>query len=653
MSGATSPSKPSGSGKSSASERKPVRIRDQVLALDVKRVADWIAALVKTIKASRTYPANNPTLHKFQVELESRTWSCLKEVGDIVLSVQQFDLLYENYSVYHNADRNDSLAFRFYGDGVREITFREGLEPHELRGFLDVVKRAVETAQVQDDVVTLLWERDFRHITYYFIPLEDLTEESGRIAYPLYAEEQEGEGGGIPWPMAVFEDSNEVEMTAGPGGPSPSTAPPSGVTVAGPSAGDAPALDVPMHERSDDWIPAVEMAPGWHEATGIQFTLTDEENSSLEATIQDELSRPLADEVLQIVATILGIEETTAGFLDSASAFQRFIELAIEEGDVARANDLTARLRAVAANKAKERAEFSGLAEQVIREIGRQSFLGQMAPTLNAHGGIDPGVLTNFLVQLGPSAAPAICDLLGQVNQMKYRRALCDSLAISCKDEVEVLIERLNDSRWYVIRNIVYVLGKIAHQGVERALDRALHHEDVRVRKEAVRALGNIESSTSRAYLVSAFRDPDSGVRVQAAMTLAQKRDERSAQSLLNVIQSSDFARRDTAERQSFFEALGRSGSDTLVPKLAGLLTRGAGFLLFRSGNEEERLHAALALAWLGTPAALAVLNREIGSKRDNIRKAVETALAAVRNAALRSESPAGDEAQDVSEEQK
>lgn len=655
MSSATSSSRFSASGKSSAAERKPDRIRDQVLALDVKRVADWISALVKTIKASRTYPANNPTLHKFQVELESRTWSCLKEVGDIVLTVQQFDLLYENYSVYHNADRNDSLAFRFYGDGVREITFREGLEPHELRGFLDVVKRAVETAQVQDDVVTLLWERDFRHISYYFIPLEDLTEESGQIAYPLDAEEEEGENGGIPWPMTVFEDSNEVDMSLGAGGAQAVAAPgaASGVTVAGPGSGDAPAADVPMHERSDDWVPAVETAPGWHEASGIQFTLSDEENATLESTIQDELSRPLADEVLQIVATILGAEETPAGFLDSASAFQRFIELAIEEGDVSRANDLTARLRAVAATKAKERAEFAGLAEQVIREIGRPSFLGQMAPTLNAHGSIDPGVLTNFLVQLGPSAAPAICDLLGQVNQMKYRRALCESLAISCKDEVEVLIERLNDSRWYVIRNIVYVLGKIAHQGVERALDRALHHEDVRVRKEAVRALGNIESSTSRAYLVSAFRDPDSGVRVQAAMTLAQKRDERSAGSLLNVIQASEFAKRDTSERQSFFEALGRCGSDALVPRLSIMLTRGGGFLVFRSGNEEERLHAALALAWLGTPSALGVLNREIGSKRDNIRKAVETALAAVRNAALRSETPGGDEPQETSEEQK
>ena len=78
---------------------------------------------MRTIKATHL-SREQPHAHKFQVELESRTWSCLKEAGDIRLVVQQFDLLYENYSVHHNADRNDSLAFRFYGDGVRAITFR-------------------------------------------------------------------------------------------------------------------------------------------------------------------------------------------------------------------------------------------------------------------------------------------------------------------------------------------------------------------------------------------------------------------------------------------------------------------------------------------------------------------------------------------------
>ena len=590
------------------SDQKAERIRDQVLALDVKRVADWIQALVRTMKAMRMYLPNNPTLHKFQGDLEGRTWSMLKEIGDITLTVQQFDFLFENYSVYHNAAREESLAFRFYGDGVRELTIKEGMEPSELRAFLDVLRRAGD-ASAQDDVVTLLWERDFRHIEYIYIPLEDLAEDGRGVAYED-DDDKTASGPGIPWPAGddVAEDPPPVG----------SASPEGSETVA--------AL-----ERSDDWSPAIVVATQWDEEAGVQFILNEAEIAELQKEIQVEEARPLGEEVLEIVAVILESETEPAGFLESAVAFQRFIELAIEEADLVRANSLLARLKSIAARKAEQRAEFVGLAEQVIREIGRPSFLGQAAPILNGHPEIEPAILTNFLVQLGSSSAPAICDLLGQVNHVKHRRALCEALAISCKDDVEVLIQRLNDSRWYVIRNIVFVLGRIAHQGVERALDRALHHEDVRVRREAVRALGKIESPTSRAYLISAFRDPDAGVRVQAAMTLAAKRDDRAAQSILGVLQAPEFARRDSNERQAFFEALGRSGSDALVPKLDAMLSRGG---LFRSGNEEERYNAAIALAWLGSPAALAVLNREVASKRDFVRKAVEAALTTVRNAA-------------------
>ena len=588
--------------KSDSPEQKAERIGDQVLALDVKRVADWLQALVRTLKAYRMYLPNNPTLHKFQSDLEARTWSCLKEIGDIVLNVQQFDLLFEDYSVYHNAAREESLAFRFFSDGVRQITFREELEPQELRGVLEVLKKATDASQGQDDVVTLLWERDFRHIEYVHISIEDLMDGSTSQGY----EPDEGavEGGGIPWPSRAETPEEDAP-----------------VAVPGES----------ILERSDDWSPKAPITPSWDETVGVQFTLSESESQQLTDAIRVEEERPLLNEVLEIVAAILTSEEEPTSFLESASAFQKFIELALEEGDLARANHLLSRLRTIAAKKSETHSELRGLAEQVIREIGRPSFLGQFAPILNAHPDLDPGLLTNFLVQIGPTSAGAVCDLLGQVNHMKHRRALCEALAISCKDDVDVLISRLGDSRWYVIRNVVYVLGRIAHQGVERALDRALHHEDVRVRKEAVRALGNIESPTSRAFLVSAFRDIDASVRIQAALTLAQKRDDRAAQSIWGAIQAPEFVRRDQNERRVFFEAVGKSGSDPFVPRLHEMLTRGG---IFRGGNEEERMNAALALAWLGSPKAIEVLNHELTSKREPVRKAVESALETVRNAA-------------------
>ncbi|HSQ59736.1 MAG TPA: HEAT repeat domain-containing protein, partial [Acidobacteriota bacterium] len=541
----------------SNADQKAEKIRDQVLALDVKRVADWLQTLIKTVKASRLYLANNPQLLRFQADLESRTWSCLKEIGDIPLTVQQFDFLFENYSVYHNADRSESLAFRFYADGVRGITIREGLEPDELRSFLEVLRRAIDGPNGQDDVVTLLWERDFRHIEYVYIPLDELGE--GNAAdYDDDDRSDSPSGEAIPWPVGVDEDFEEEPVAAG--------------DAAEGASDDASAVAA---ERSDDWSAHIQRSRSWERPDGIQFQIDDKERDDLEHAIRLEEVRALHQEVLEIVAAILAHEEDPSGFMDSAVAFQRFIEYAIEEGDVQRAHELLGRLQEIAATKAKEGREFAGIADRVIREIGRPSFLGQLAPTLNAHPELDPAVLTEFLVQLGPGSTPAICDLLGQVNHARHRRALCEALAVTCGDDVEPLLQRLGDPRWYVIRNVVYVLGRIAHQGVERALDRALHHEDVRVRKEAVRALGNIESPTARAYLVSAFRDADAGVRIQAALTLAEKRDELAAQSLAGVIQADEVQRRDLKERESFFEALGRSGSDAVAPKLEAMLTKG------------------------------------------------------------------------------
>ena len=615
-----------------SADQKAEKIRDQVLALDVKRVADWLSTLVKTVKATRLYLPNNPQLVKFQADLEARTWSCLKEIGDIPLTVQQFDFLFEGYSVYHNADRNDSLAFRFFADGVRGITIREGLEGGELRSFLEVVRKAIDGPNGQDDVVTLLWERDFRHIEYAYLSIDELSDaDSSASAGRADGGDAAATGEAIPWPAGAADEEALNDQAAAEG------------------AAEGETDSAIAAERSDDWSAHIQRSRTWERPASIQFQLSDKERDELEHLIRLEEVRPLRQEVLDIVAAILRYEQDGAGFKDSAVAFQRFIEFAIEEGDVRRARELVGLLKQIAAAKSAEGPEFEGIAEQVIREIGRPSFLGQLAPTLNAHPELDPEALTDFLVQLGSGATPAICDLLGQVNHVRHRRALCEGLIASCRNDVEPLLQRLGDSRWYVIRNVVYVLGRIAHHGVERALDRALHPEDVRVRKEAVRALGNIESPTARAYLVSAFKDSDSGVRIQAAMTLAEKREERAAQSLLGAIQAPEFQRRDLRERQAFYEALGRAGSDALAPKLEPLLTKGG---MFGGGDDDERYHAALALAWLGTPKALAVLDRELKSKREPVRQAVERALAMVRHAAATaSAKDAGGEAEGTESE--
>ncbi len=172
---------------------------------------------------------------------------------------------------------------------------------------------------------------------------------------------------------------------------------------------------------------------------------------------------------------------------------------------------------------------------------------------------------------------------------------------------------------------------------MERALGDALTHSDVRVRKEAVRALAGIDSPASRAYLNSALRDSDKGIRILVAELLAGRKDERAARILWSVIEAPEFVTRDLDERSAFCGALGRAGSDALIPKMERMLTRGG---MFQAATQAGRMEAAMALAWLGTPAALEVLSREAKSKNESVRGAVASALQTVREFAAKERGP-------------
>ncbi len=575
-------------------------VRDHIFASDAERVEGWAEAFIRAIEARRLHPYDDPAVQNSQSALEELTLDCLDQIGDLAITVEDFDLLYAGRTVFHSKKQEGSLAAALYRGGVTEFVLRQGLRLEELRDFVFVMKSALEvTEEGPDDVVTLLWERNFPHIAYTSVPLED---PQPRLSMPGRAGKSGDEDGGIPWPGGVLEDTDPE-----------------------------PGRNGQLEGRSDDWGFRADPPRAWDESMRDQFALTDVEAENIRMVARLEEANSPQDQVLEILSTVLIAEEDPKAYLDAAAIMGRLIEIAILAGDLARANRLMDILRGLPAAKSTARSDFSAATDQVIREIGRRDLMVQFGAVLNRQKEVDFDALTTFLVHLGSSAAPTLCDLLGDIDDMKMRRALCEALAITCKNNVEILIQRLSDSRWFVVRNILYVLGRIGHQGVERALGEALYHADVRVRKEAVRALGGIDSATSRAYLNSALRDTDRSIRILVAQLVGKRVDERAAQVLWSVIESPEFATRDAEERSVFFVALGRSGSDVMVPRLDRVLTRGGLFRTEQGGKKE----AALALAWIGTPAALAVLNREVKSVREDIRRAVEEALEAVRRASL------------------
>jgi len=570
--------------------------RDLIAASDTARVAGWVEALVRTIEARRAHARDDSALHKVDSDFAETTQSCFDQIGDFTIRVEEFGLFFEGECVYHNSARG-SLSIALFRDGLSEITLRHGLEPDELRAFVDILARAAaDSDQDSEDVVTLLWEENFRHLSYECVSFEEWNPGSRTNGEEL---ESCAADGAFPWPAGET----------------------------GPDAGEA------AEGRSDDWSFPAQTGPPPDEPLPVISNLTEIEafNICMLASIEDALSP--RDRILEILETLLRAEENPARFLEIAMSLGRLVEHAVNAGDMEEAGKLLDRLRVISDSKATARSEFQSATTQVLQHLGRSEFLGRLGAILSRRQDIDLAALTSFLAQLGPSAAPALCGILGEIEEMTVRRAICEALVISCKSHVSILLDRLSDPRWYVVRNILYILGRIAHQGVERALGDALTHNDVRVRREAVRALAGIDSPASRAYLNSALRDSDKEIRILVAQLLTVRKDERAARIIWSVIEAPEFAGRDVEERSAFCGALGRAGSDALIPKMERMLTRGG---IFQSAEQGGRMEAAMALAWLGTPAALEVLSREAKSKNEAIRSAVANALQTVREFAAK-----------------
>jgi hypothetical protein len=83
-----------------------------------------------------------------------------------MLQVGEYNLSFKGRILYENKDVKTSLAFSLYKDGLREIRFIKGIEEWEVQGVIDILKHSEAINTLEDDIVTLMWEKNFNHISY-------------------------------------------------------------------------------------------------------------------------------------------------------------------------------------------------------------------------------------------------------------------------------------------------------------------------------------------------------------------------------------------------------------------------------------------------------------------------------------------------------
>ncbi len=532
----------------------------------VKATRALIQTFLQTVKAFRLYEANHPILIKFLERLKKDFDIYFEAFDSFPLLVGEYRLFYRGKVVYENQDIKESLAFFFYKDGIREIKFIKGLEFEEMVDFLHVVRRSESVNRLEDDIVTLLWEKDFSHITFgtvdefveaesHFVPAteEDFIE---RLEF-------KGFGGGVSDDLAPEREKDSA----------------SGLMVEG------------LRQ-------ALNPLPGQSLVQACQLTPKEIEEINLEI---DQEHQPdylylLIDNLVEI---LLHLGDDIDAYENMISFFERTTGAVLEKREVRKAVSVLKKLSDAMESMVLKDKQIFAIRRILDTFSGPQSieFLGE---AMKGNGEVDSEAILQYLQLLTSKGIEPLCQLLGKVESGKWRKAICDALAPLSHGDIKPLVKFLSDPNPFLVCHILYVLGKIGHPSTVKYVGNLVVHPDPKVRDETLQLLKTF-GEQGRGLIEKFLNDPLPEIRAKASLIFAKIAKEKAVGSLVEIIHSKDFFKRDYDEKAAFFKALGETGAEEAIPVLKKIAEKRK---WFQKGKwDEMRLCAHNTLKMMGVVA--------------------------------------------------
>lgn len=209
------------------------------------------------------------------------------------------------------------------------------------------------------------------------------------------------------------------------------------------------------------------------------------------------------------------------------------------------------------------------------------------------------------------------------------RKILFESLTVQGKVALPVILPSLQDPRWYVVRNAAYMLGEIRDPSTVEALKPLLRHDDLRVRREAIRALTRVGGNSVLSILLQTLEEDDEELRRQAMLCLGAMKNPTTVPMLVQFVQAKDWRLQQLEAKVDALRALGEIGSAEALPALCAVATRHRVF--FRSRNDELRAAAIMAMGEIGGAETIGFLERLVKASSPVVARAAQLALKQAR----------------------
>jgi HEAT repeat protein len=562
---------------------------DLVELESVKRV---IQLLTNTLKSMLIYPKNNPLPREFKRKLYLSLIEFLDAHDELNLAIEPSQILFEGKVVHEDGEREEGVAYVLHKDGVRELEFLKGLEQGEIDDFIEVMETCSKSKDLEEDSVTMLWEKDFNHIKYLVV--DDLLDVDVPSAEDIpdnwdfnklfYSEIELGE----PKTTSDMEDGSDLTSRV--------------------REEETKELLKKLKEFSSEEIDTIQ-----------RLLAMDDQHRSFE-------------DFLNILTEILIVEPNFSEFSQILDTTEKILDALITVADFSSATRLTSWLKRIEEitqklpdQKVPSKKKKGERAKQVVDGAGEEEKIKRITQILNEKESIDISLVKKYLLSLNWSSLPPVLHMLRDLKDFSARKMVCEVLVEKGKDHVEFLKEGLSDQHWYVVRNVVSVLGAIGSMEGLKLLKQCIHHPDLRVRKEVIVSLIKIPGPAAGALLVPFLEDEDKGIRLLAYRGLARRKEKGALPVLMNVLKDEQFKDKSGEEKKSMLESFALIGGSEVISFLVKMVNKRS--WLRRDKHNETRIFAIGALSLIETFEAKEALLQLSKKRNKALRQACEIAL--------------------------
>jgi len=309
-------------------------------------------------------------------------------------------------------------------------------------------------------------------------------------------------------------------------------------------------------------------------------------------------------------------------------------DLRLRSGEYAAALDLMRKADQLGASSASVIRQRGERLTEALSRVGSDKLFSSLTEMLLSGDEQSSIEAAEILKRGGSRSATFLIERLAEEENRAHRARLVTLLKEMGKGTSGPFLARLDDPRWFLVRNVVGILGDIGDVAALPRLRGVIQHSDPRVRREAVRTVSRFAGDAGCAemceeMIIAALEDDDRGVQAMAIGALAATATPRRLPALLEVARRSGPHSGASLEvRQEAIAALGKLAAEEALPVLTDILTRRG--LLGHQEPTELRAAAVKALACIKSAGARRLVT-ETAQKdpRQAVREAAAAALQA------------------------